>query len=153
MLVGIWLLVAGSWFCPTPKSNDNADCVDPDMRFKYMDDLTVLELVLLANLLTEYNFKLHVASDFGIDKYYVPATSLASQSNIEGIANWTIENKMKLNKEKSNYMVYSRSNTEFATTMTMNWNTLDRVKEVKLVGVWVTTFLDWDRNTLLELAC
>ena len=25
---------------------------DPDMRFKYVDDLTVLELVLLANLLT-----------------------------------------------------------------------------------------------------
>ena len=124
------------------QSNDNADCVDPDMRFKYVDDLTVLELVLLANLLTEYNFKQHVASDIGIDEFYVPATSLASQTNIESIANWTTENKMKLNEEKSNYMVFSRSNTEFATRMTMNGNTLDRVEEVKLVGVWVTTFLD-----------
>ena len=129
------------------QSNDNADCVDPDMRFKYVDDLTVLELVLLANLLTEYNFKQHVASDIGIDEFYVPATSLASQTNIESIANWTTENKMKLNEEKSNYMVFSRSNTEFATRMTMNGNTLDRVEEVKLVGVWVTTFLDWDKNT------
>ena len=117
------------------------------MRFKYVDDLTVLELVLLANLLTEYNFKQHVASDIGIDEYYVPATSLASKTNIDSIANWTDENKMKLNEEKSNYMVFSRSNTEFATRMTMNGNTLDRVEEVKLVGVWVTTFLDWDKNT------
>ena len=45
------------------QSNDKADCVDPDMRFKYVDDLTVLELVLLTTLLTEYNFKHHVASD------------------------------------------------------------------------------------------
>ena len=35
------------------QSNDNAKCVEPDMRFKYMDDLTVLELVLLTTLLTE----------------------------------------------------------------------------------------------------
>ena len=38
-------------------SNDNTDCVDPDMRYKYVDDLTVLELVLSAGLLTDYNFK------------------------------------------------------------------------------------------------
>ena len=30
------------------QSNDNADCVDPDMRFTYVDDLTMLELVLLV---------------------------------------------------------------------------------------------------------
>ena len=29
----------------------------------------------------------------------------------------------------------------------MNGNTLDRVEEVKLVGVWITTFLNWDKNT------
>ena len=39
------------------QSNDNADCVDPDKRFKYVDDLSVLELVMLAGLLSEYNFR------------------------------------------------------------------------------------------------
>ena len=38
------------------QSNDNADCVDADMRYKYVDDLSVLELVMLAYLLSEYNF-------------------------------------------------------------------------------------------------
>ena len=54
---------------------------------------------------------------------------------------------MKLNEDKSQYMVFSRSNTEFATRLTMNGNTLDRVEEVKLVGVWITTYLDWEKNT------
>ena len=44
-------------------------------------------------------------------------------------------------------MIFSRSNTEFATRLSLNSNTLDRVEEVKLVGVWITTYLDWDKNT------
>jgi hypothetical protein len=53
------------------QSNDNADCVDPGLRFKYVDDLTILELVMLGMWLSEYNFKQHVASDIGIDEMYV----------------------------------------------------------------------------------
>ena len=54
------------------QSNDNADCVQPDMRFKFVDDLSVLELVMLTSLLSEYNFRQHVASDIGIDELFVP---------------------------------------------------------------------------------
>jgi hypothetical protein len=54
---------------------------------------------------------------------------------------------MKLNEEKSKYMVFSRSDTEVATRLTLNENTLDRIEEIKLVGVWITTWLDWDKNT------
>ena len=46
------------------------------MRYKYVDDLTVLELVMLASLLSEYNFKQHVASDIGIEEMYVSASNL-----------------------------------------------------------------------------
>ena len=112
------------------QSNDNAICVEPDVRFKYVDDLTLLELVLLASLLTEFSFRQHVGSDIGIDEYYVPPTSLKTQDNVNQIADWTKENKMKLNKDKRSYMVFSRSNTEFSTIITMNGKTLDRVEEV-----------------------
>ena len=129
------------------QSNDNADCVDWEMRFKYVDDLTVLELVMLANLLTEYNFKQHVASDIGIDELYVPASSLKTQGNLDSIAQWTQCNQMMLNEQNSNYMVFSRSDTEVATRLTLNGNTIDRIEEIKLVGVWLDTWLDWDKNT------
>ena len=54
---------------------------------------------------------------------------------------------MVLNEQKSNYMVFSRSETEFATRLTMNNKTIDRIEEAKLLGVWLTTWLDWDKNT------
>ena len=85
------------------QSNDNADCVDADMRYKYVDDLTVLELVMLTSLLSEYNFKQHVASDIGIDELYVSASNLKTQENLDSISDWTTQNLMKLNEQKSNY--------------------------------------------------
>ena len=44
-------------------------------------------------------------------------------------------------------MVFSRSTTEMATRLTLCGQTIDRIEETKLVGVWVTTWLDWERNT------
>ena len=129
------------------QSNDNADSIDPDLRFKFVDDLSFLELVMLAGLLTEYNFKQHVASDIGIEEQYVPAQSLKTQSDLDTIAKWTDENKMQLNTNKSNYMVFSRSEKEFATRLSINGETLNRIEETKLVGVWLTTWLDWEKNT------
>ena len=128
------------------QSNDNANCVDPELRFKFVDDLSILELVMLSGLVTEYNFKQHVASDIGIDELYVPASSLKSQENLTTIADWTDQNLMKLNEEKTTYMVFSRSDTEFATRLSLNGRTIDRIEETKLVGVWLTTWLDWDKN-------
>ena len=129
------------------QSNDNANCVDPDLRFKFVDDLTVLELVMMAGLLTEYNFKQHVASDIGIDEHYIPATSLKTQENLDNIAQWTDLNKMKINEDKTKYMVFSRSETEVATRLAVNSRTIDRIEETKLVGVWLDTWLDWSKNS------
>ena len=44
-------------------------------------------------------------------------------------------------------MVFSRSETEFSTRLFLNGKTLDRIEEAKIVGVWVTTWLDWSKNT------
>ena len=129
------------------QSNDNADCVDQEMRFKYVDDLTVLELVMFGSWLSEYNFKNHVASDIGIEEKYVSATNLQTQDTINSIAEWTDTNLMKLNAQKSTYMIFSRSETEIATRIVLNGETMERIEEIKLVGVWLTTWLDWDKNT------
>ena len=52
---------------------------------------------MMAGLLTEYNFKQHVASDVGNDELYIPASSLKTQSNLDEIAEWTDSNMNKLN--------------------------------------------------------
>ena len=53
---------------------------------------------------------------------------------------------MKLNPAKSNYMIFSRSEEKFATRLTINQTKLDRVKESKLLGVWLRDDLSWSRN-------
>ena len=124
------------------QSNNNADGVDPELRYKYVDDLTVLELVMLASLVTEYNFKQQVASDIGIDELYVPASSLKTQDSLNDIAAWTTDNLMKINEDKTKYMVFSRSETEVATRLTVNNNTTERIEEIKLLGVRIKNWLD-----------
>ena len=66
----------------TAQSNDNADIVPPKDRFKYIDDLSVLQLICLSGLLVDYNFYQHVASDIGIDEQYLPADSYQTQDHL-----------------------------------------------------------------------
>ena len=128
------------------QSDDNANIVHVDDRFKYIDDLSVLELILLSGILTDYNFQDHIASDIGIDQKFLPPTSINSQSIIDHISNWTIENKMKLNEKKCNYMIFTRSQYDFVTRLEVNNTQLDRTSASKILGVWVTEDLTWSRN-------
>ena len=129
------------------QSNDNADMVDPEDRFKYIDDLSVLEIVCLAGLLTSYNFKLHVASDIGVDQLYLPSSNFNTQSHLNSISNWTDQNHMELNAAKSNYMVFSRSQEDFVTRLNLNGATLNNIPVTKILGVWISEDLSWERNT------
>ena len=70
------------------QSNDNADIVPPEDRYKYINDLSVLQLILLSGLLVEYNFLEHVASDIGIGQKCLPPTSYNSQDIINHISNY-----------------------------------------------------------------
>ena len=51
-----------------------------DGRVKFVDDLSVLEIInLIANELSSYNFKQHMANDFGIEQLYLPVQNNNSQ--------------------------------------------------------------------------
>ena len=78
------------------QSNDNADIVSPEDRYKYIDDLSVLTLVCLSGLVTEYNFHEHVASDVGTNQLYLSSNTYTMQDKLKYISNWTDKNLMKL---------------------------------------------------------
>ena len=128
-------------------SNDNADIVSADDRFKYIDDLTLLQLVCLSGLLTDYNFKEHVASDIGVGQSFLPADRFQTQDHLNYVSNWTNENLMVLNEDKCNYMVFSRAQEEFVTRLTLNNCKLDQIPVTKILGIWVSQDLSWDKNT------
>ena len=129
------------------QSNDNADIVLPEDRFKYIDDLSLLQLVCFAGLLTEYDFLQHVASDIGIDDQYLPPDTNTTQTNLNYVSNWTKDNLMKLNEAKCNYMVFSRSDSKFATRLNINNVHLERVPVTKILGIWLSEDLSWAKNS------
>lgn len=132
----------------TVGSDDSVESVDFDNKYCWVDDLSILELVAMADLLCEYNFKQHIAADIGIEEQFIPASSLKTQENLNNIADWTKENLHVLNEDKCKYMVFSRSNKEVETRLKINGKIMDRIEETKLLGVWLSTYLDWTRNTM-----
>ena len=49
------------------QSNDAADCVNDEDRYKYIDDLTILEMISLSGVLIEFDCYQTVPSDIGVD--------------------------------------------------------------------------------------
>ena len=57
------------------QSNNNADLVKVSDRFKFVDDLTVLEIINLLTVgITSYNLKQHVPSDVPVHNNFIPAS-------------------------------------------------------------------------------
>ena len=84
------------------QTNNNADFVPEDQRFKFIDDLSILEIINLISVgLSSYNLKEQIPSDIASHNQFVPAVNLNSQKYLDNLSKWTEENLMKLNVEKS----------------------------------------------------
>ena len=127
-------------------SDDAAEEISDENKFKYVDDLELIELVSLAGALSEYDFSQHIASDVGTHQQFLAPSTYTMQTTLNNLTQWTEENKMKINEEKSNFMVFSRSKIDFKTRLSMNSHQLDQVKEAKLLGVYLSEDLTWSRN-------
>ena len=70
-----------------PQASDDAASEIPDEdKFKYIDDLEILELVCLAGALLDYDFCQHVASDVGIDKRLLASTTFRMQKTLDNLS-------------------------------------------------------------------
>ena len=128
-------------------SNDNADMVAQEDRFKYIDDLEITEVICLAGILIDYDFLQHVPSDIGVEQQYLPPQMTQSQIHLDAIQTWTDRNLMKINTTKTNYMIISRSQENFTTRLSINGDKIDRQSVVKVLGVWISEDVgDWSYN-------
>ena len=129
------------------QSNDAADCVKEEDRFKYIDDLSILELLSISGALTEFDCWQTVPSDIGIDQLYLPPENFSTQGKLNQISAWSDENLMKINVAKTNYMIFTRTKTSFATRLAIEDSPIDQLQESKVVGVWLTSNMKWEKNT------
>ena len=139
ILAGLQYLVA---------SNDCAlDSVTSEDRFRFYDDIEILEFLVLTERLIHYDFIQHVASDIPVDHLYLPPNSFNMQNHLNDISKWTDDNHMLLNEEKSKYIIFTRSKQEFSTRLSLNNTPLERMKIFKLLGLWLQEDMGWDTNT------
>ena len=130
------------------QSNESANCVDPEYRFKFVDDLTVLEKINLLVLgLASFNCHNKVPTDIPVHNQIIPREHLKSQEFLTKIKEWTDKQKMVLNQKKTKVMIFNfTDNYKFTAKLELNGEKLDVVKEAKLLGVIITDDLKWDRN-------
>lgn len=134
--------------CFLVASDSAAQDVNEEDRFKYIDDLEILELVLLSGILEDYNEIAHVPSDIPLGHKFLPGSSTNTQSNLDNIARWTTDNQMLLNPSKSSYMLFTRSKEQFVTKLTINNNKIDQKHVSKILGCWIDEDAGkWETNT------
>ena len=131
------------------QSNENADSIDDDDKFKFVDDLSFLEIIYLLNVgIASYNVRSHVPSDIPSHNQIIPASNLETQNHLNKIEKWTKNQKMKLNAKKTKSIIFNFSrNHQFTTKLKVDGANLAVVKETKLLGVTITDDLKWNKNT------
>ena len=131
------------------QSNDNCDFLPDDEKFKYIDDLSMLEIINLISIgIASYNFKAHVASDIGVKNSYLPAENIQSQQFINSIEQWTDRKEMKLNSEKSKFMLINfTKNYQVNTRLYMEEKLLTQVSKTRLLGIILRDDLSFKSNT------
>ena len=131
------------------QSNHSADCVSVEDRFKFIDDLTILEIVNLLTVgLSSFNVKQQIPSDIMENNQYIPPANLESQFFLDQISQWTKEQKMMINKKKSKTIIFNFTNNyKFSTRLNIEGEILETVEDTKLLGTIISNDLKWEKNT------
>ena len=131
------------------QSNNSADFVDQEDRFKFVDDLTILEIVNLLTIgISSFNIKQSIPSDIIESNQYIPPENLKSQEYLEQIDIWTRNQKMKINEKKSKNVIFNFTKKyQFSTRLSIQNEVLQIVPEAKLLGTIISNDLKWSKNT------
>ena len=131
------------------QSNNNADNVPEQDRAKFMDDLTILEIIQLVNVgLASHNTRVTIPTNIPVHNQFIPSCHLKTQKYVEDINNWTEENKMRLNEKKTQNIIFNfTKEKQFKTAIELKKETLEIVDKTKLLGAMITNKLTWEENT------
>ena len=101
------------------QTNHNADCVPVEDRFKFVDDLSTIEVINLLTIgLSSLNMKNHIPSDVPVHGHFVDATNTKSQQYLDKINLWTENQKMIISQKKTKAMIVNfTDNHQFTTRL------------------------------------
>ena len=123
--------------------------MDSDSRWKWVDDLTVLEIINLINIgISSFNIRSQIPNDINIDKHFIPKENLKTQDTLNSISDCTKNQMMMLNKKKTNYMIFNYTKKyQFNSRLYFEGDIIKEKEKVKLLGTIITNDLKWEDNT------
>ena len=120
----------------------------PDIdRYHFYNNLQITELVMLSGILVDYDFWTHIPSDIAVDAKFLPSEKTRMQGYLDNICEWSSDSKVKLNEAKSNFIIFTRSQTEFTLRLSMNYQSLKQVNAIRMLGIWICEDMSWQKNT------
>ena len=131
------------------QSNNSADCVSEEDRFKFVDDLTILEIINLLTIgISSFNLKQEVPNDIPTHNQIIPPEHLQSQKWLEEINDWTVKQKMQINEKKTKTLIFNFTDKyQFTTRLQLNNQTVEVIENTRLLGTVISDDLKWNLNT------
>ena len=119
-------------------------------HWKYVDDMTIAEALLLKELLEddEENVLDKPLTYHNRTQQILPQASSKVQLQLNELSNYATENEMKINHKKTKSMLFNTAKKrDFTPRLTIESETIDLAEELKLLGVKITSDLKWHSNT------
>ena len=133
----------------THHNQTRAECVDVKDRFKFVDDLTILEIVNLLTMgIASMNMRQTVPSHLQNHNQFIPAQNLQSQKWLDQINKWTENQKMIINEKKTKTMLINFTEKyQFATRLQLKDENVEVINSTKLLGTVISSGLKCNLNT------
>ena len=137
----------GNWEFDS-QTNHNVDCVPVEDRYKFVDDLSVLEILNLVNIgISLFNCRQQVPSDLPVHGQFVDSSQLKSEEYLRKINLWTEEHQMIISAKKTKCMIINFTNNfQFHTRLQLKQKNVEVVHKTKILGTILTDTLSWDEN-------
>ena len=107
----------------------------------------ILFLVMINDLLTDWNNRWKYVDDSTITESITPDTNSILQELVDTIYNWTIVNNMKLNISKCKELIidFAKDKQEFPPLI-INGVAVDRVSSARVLGLIVQDNMNWNEH-------
>ena len=130
------------------QTNDNSDFIPEEDKFKFVDDLSILEIINLLTIgMSSFNMKSQVPNDIPVHGQYIENNKLISQEYLDKLDQWSEDHKMIINQKKTKAMIFNFTDKfQFTTRLQLKNENIEIVDRMKILGTVVTKSLSWDEN-------
>lgn len=122
------------------QTNKNADFIPIQYQYKFVDDLSTLEIINLVNIgMSSLNVKYQVPSDLPIHGQYISSTNLKSQEYLNKLNEWSENHQMIISQEKTKARIFNFTDKyKFTTRLSLKNKNIEITDQMKLLGTIVT---------------